>query len=155
MLSLYGGKPAQIIGRFAWGGSGAGPSPQTQGSSSGKSTTGRPCTYCRNLYHFPDNCQQNPSRSYRRTSTVPPAVPPQPPQIAATAPPHQPTASNICYFNFNKTSCTCTLCKFTHTCSRCGDRTHRERWGKLREAFIVLSIPVRLLSSATHAHKLA
>ena len=120
-------------------------SPQSHPSKGHLPTTARtPCTYCGNLYHYPDNCPHNPFRPSTRATVSPApksaslgARPSSSPMASSTpsqpashtsAQPNQHALPHICRdFNFNKGSCTRPHCRFRHVCTRCGDISHGQR----------------------------
>ena len=79
--------------------------------------THRPCTYCGDFYHYPENCQANPFRS-KRARLPNPAGPPGKPT------PIQPTSTTtssqapVCG-NFNSHGCFRQNCQYRHLCLQC------------------------------------
>ena len=97
----------------------------------------RPCTYCGNLYHLPDNCSHNPFRSFRGADKWPTTSPRRPYTLHAPGgsyPATSVSATTRTSLNtkpfckdFNVGECRRQHCRYLHACSRCSDTSHRER----------------------------
>ena len=97
----------------------------------------RPCTYCGNLYHYPENCPTNPFRAFRAVGSTGRRQPPLPPTSTrpnkpGNAPQKNPVAIldapplRFSCRDFNKGACHRQTCRF-HVCAKCGDSAHGER----------------------------